>query len=135
LEQQIKAMNEEQLNNLAVSTAAILTKNEEKRKLLIEWIKASDRNIYAQCTKEVVSYDARPKLKSISCPVVVLYAHDKAMPYPQERLQKLYESSYNGLKGVKLVLVPDSFHFIMWDNPTAFMKTLSESLPADNNPR
>ena len=42
----------------AKSSASILTKDDEKKDLLLKWSKESDRKAYAQIFREIMAYDA-----------------------------------------------------------------------------
>jgi len=128
MEMQLLALAEEQFEQQVRASTAILTKQDDKKELLLKWSKSSDRKIYASYLKEVMSYDARPDLRGISCPVIVIHAYDEAMRVPQERLHQLYTTAYSKLKRVSIETIPGSFHFIMWDQPEHFILTAKEAL-------
>lgn len=134
-EKQTATLDDAQFEDQAKSSIAILTKQQERRDLLLKWSKESDRKAYSQFMRETMAYDARPELKNITCPVIVIYAYDEAMPVPEAQVIQLYTSAYADLKDVRFRPVLDSFHFIMWDQPEEFLKTLNEVLPAINAPR
>ena len=127
-EKQMVSLDDMQFEQQVKSSASILTKNDEKKALLLKWSKESDRKAYAQILREVMAYDARPELNKITCPVLVVYAYDKAMNVPEAQLAQLYANAYANVKGVHIQRVADSFHFIMWDQPERFQKTLNEVL-------
>ncbi len=129
LEKQLLSLDDMQFEQQAKSSASILTKDDEKKDLLLKWSKESDRKAYSQIFREVMAYDARPELNKITCPVLVVYAYDKAMNVPEKQLAQLYANAYANVKGVRIQRVADSFHFIMWDQPERFQKTLDEVLP------
>ena len=128
-EKQMVSLDDMQFEQQVKSSASILTKTDEKKALLLKWSKESDRKAYAQILREVMAYDARPELNKITCPVLVVYAYDKAMNVPEAQLAQLYANAYANVKGVHIQRVADSFHFIMWDQPERFQKTLNEVLP------
>ena len=128
MEKQMLSLDDMQFEQQAKSSASILTKDDKKKKLLLQWSKESDRKAYAQIFREIMAYDARPELNKITCPVLVVYAYDKAMFVPEAQLAQLYANAYANVKGVRIQRVADSFHFIMWDQPERFQKTLNEVL-------
>ena len=115
LEKHMVNLDDIQFEQQAKSSASILTKDDEKKGLLLKWSKESDRKVYAQIFREVMAYDARPDLNKITCPVLVVYAYDKTMNVPEAQLAQLYANAYANVKGVRIRRVADSFHFIMWD--------------------
>lgn len=126
METQLLALDEAQFEQQAKASVSVLTKHEEKKSLLLKWSKESDRTTYARYLRELISYDARNDLGSISCPVIVINAYDEAMRVPKERLEQLYTAAYANLKGVTIRTIPHSLHFIMWDQPDQFIATIQE---------
>ena len=128
METQLINMSEEQFAMQSKNSASILTKDPDKVDVLINWSTSSDRNVYAQVIREVMTYDARNTLVDITCPVVILYAFDEAMPIPKEQLETLYQTAYSNLEHVALIRVEDSYHFIMWDQSESFQSALASAL-------
>ncbi len=128
-EQHIVSLDQEQFAQYTTQSTSILTKTEEKRALLLQWAKRSDRTTYARIFREVMAYDARAELAKISCPVFVVYAFDEAMRVPSTQLEDLYKNAYAKLDSVQIQRVENSFHFIMWDQPARLQKLLDEMLP------
>ncbi|PID61532.1 MAG: hypothetical protein CSB44_06995 [Gammaproteobacteria bacterium] len=128
IEQKILKMNESQFEAQAKRSAAMLTKSDDKAELLLEWSRASDRDVYAQVMREVMAYDGREEIADIECPVTVIYAFDEEMPLSEERLHQFYQDAYAQVDDLGLVQVDDSFHFVMWDQPQAFYARLNEVL-------
>jgi pimeloyl-ACP methyl ester carboxylesterase len=133
-EQFMIAQDETQFAEQVKQSIAILTRHQANRETALEWSKTSDRKVYAQLLREVMTLDARPELKKIRCPVTVMYAFDENANAPEERARKLYETAYADLDGVHLHGVADSFHFIMWDQPEAFLDALNDALSAASRP-
>ena len=134
MEQFLIAQNETQFVEQAKRSIAILTKRETKRELALQWSKTSDRKVYAQLLRELMSHDARPELKEIRCPVTVIYPFDEGVNVTEERVRGLYSTAYKELDGVRLRGIADSFHFIMWDQPEKLFRDLAESLSATSKP-
>ena len=134
MEQVLIAQNETQFAEQAKRSIAILTKQQTKRELALQWSNASDRRVYAQFLRELMTHDARSELKTIRCPVTVIYPFDEGANVTEDRVRGLYRTAYTDLDGVRLHGIADSFHFIMWDQPETFLNTLNAVLPASSKP-
>jgi pimeloyl-ACP methyl ester carboxylesterase len=128
LEKQMAELDEQGFERQVKASVSILTKSDEKKELLLKWSKQSDRKVYAKYLSEIMAYDARPELKTITCPVTVLYAYDETMGVPEAQLKHLYSAAYAHLKTVTIKSVPGSFHFVMWDQPKHFYWAVKEVL-------
>lgn len=107
-------------------TAATLVKTESKRARVIADAEASDRPVAARAIYEVMTTDARPLLPRIEAPLTILYATNQ---YAGEAmLGPLYRSAYAGAPKARLIEVPDSYHFITYDQPERFGALLAEWL-------
>lgn len=93
---------------------------------VVDWSLTSDRATFAGAIHALMTTDMRPRLGDITVPVTVLAA---ANPYaPRTRVEPLYTAAYAGLDGVKLTVIDDSYHFIMFDQPAAFEAALRDGL-------
>ena len=93
---------------------------------VIGWSVASDRATFAGAIHALMTTDLRGELESIVAPTTVIVA---ANPFaPRERMERLYTGAYVGLDGVKIEIVEDSYHFIMFDQPEAFEAKLRAAL-------
>ncbi|MEG3180498.1 alpha/beta fold hydrolase [Sphingomonas sp. LT1P40] len=80
----------------------------------------SDRDVSARSYRELIVTDLRPELAKIAAPTMILYVTPKGAPVTDAQMDGFYTASYANLKGAKLKRVPDSAHFIMWDNAPVF---------------
>ncbi|TAD72007.1 MAG: alpha/beta hydrolase [Sphingomonadales bacterium] len=94
--------------------------------LVVGWSLTSDRASFAGAIHGVMTTDMRPRLPAINTPVTVLAAAN--LYAPRAKVQKLYSDAYAGLPGVKLTMIEDSYHFIMFDQPAAFEAALRVGL-------
>jgi pimeloyl-ACP methyl ester carboxylesterase len=83
---------------------------------------------YAQATYEDMTTDLRPKLPEIKTPITVLYPWDSAHGFAESATASLYEGNFAALPNKKLVRIPNSFHFIMLDQPEAFASQVNAFL-------
>ncbi len=104
----------------------ILVRDPAFHERVAQWSIDSDRASFAAAVYTVMTNDMRPRLGTITTPVTVLAAANAYVP--RARIEKLYGDAYAGLPGVKLVIIDDSYHFIMFDQPKAFEKALREDL-------
>lgn len=105
---------------------ASLIKTEAMRPAAIADSLASDRRVAAEAVYEDMITDARPLLPAIKAPVTILYATNAFAPTAMAG--PLYRTAYQALPGAKLVEVPDSYHFIMLDQPDRFQALLGAFL-------
>ena len=102
-----------------------MTHNPTMQRQILEWSKASDRKAVAAALREVMLADVRPGLAGMKMPVTALYADAGR---PGEEVDAVWKGQYLNLRGVKLVRVEGSYHFIMADRPQAFREQVSAFL-------
>lgn len=102
----------------AMSNAMV--RDEAQRKIVIAEGLASNPATSANAFHELIVTDLRPELAAIRVPVRVLYVTPAGVPLTDAQMDAVYTASYANLKGVELVRIPDSAHFIMSDNPERF---------------
>ena len=98
-------------------TAVGMTRNEAGRAAMVDWSMASDRRAMASAIREVMTTDVRPGLAAMTTPVWAVYAADANGGAPAAMADAVWGREYAALRGVKLVRVDDSRHFIMADQP------------------
>jgi pimeloyl-[acyl-carrier protein] methyl ester esterase len=92
----------------------------ERQREVTSWMLASDHGVVGRAFYELGTVDLRPELPKIGVPVTVLFALNSYIPMKPEQMQANVEAMYADLKGVKVVRVDDSRHFIMFDQPERF---------------
>lgn len=75
------------------------------------WSKASDPGVVANAMADDMLADLRPDLAKVTVPVTVLY---------KTPLESAITSGYAALGPKTLIAIPDSRHFIMYDQPAKF---------------
>ncbi len=128
LETAMLAQDDEQFEARAKQSLNVLTKDETQRDQALKWSTESDRKLYAQLFRELMTTDARPELDRVKCPVTVIFAFDEDAGVTQEHVQAIYSKAYEGLEGLELKGVDDSYHFIMWDQLDSLMELLDDAL-------
>lgn len=112
--QQILAMDEQAFADMANQSAAFMTSNVQKQKVISHWIKTSDRQTYVNGYTDLLKLDLRDSLEKITTPVTILAA---TQPYGKEQAEITYKQQYKNLKQYALIFAAGSRHFIMFDQP------------------
>ena len=80
----------------------------------------SDPGVSARSLHELIVTDLGPELPRITAPATVLYVTPKGVPLNDAQMDAVYKMAYAPLKGAQVKRVPDSAHYIMWDQPARF---------------
>jgi pimeloyl-ACP methyl ester carboxylesterase len=103
---------------------ATMIRTESLRPAVVEQSLASDRTVSGQAFYDLIVTDLRPELGNIRVPLTVLWVHPPNAPIPLEQMEQAYRLSYaNALQAV-VRRIPDSYHFIMFDQPEVFHREL-----------
>lgn len=82
---------------------------------------ASDHRVVGQAIYDDFTTDVRPDLAKITVPVTMLYPYDASTGASQAMFDGLYTGAFAPLKGATLKRIDGSYHFIMIDQPAAFL--------------
>lgn len=96
-----------------------------RRKVAI-WSAEADPVTVANLMYEVTVTDIRADLARIATPMTLLYPTSPAVP--AARADILYQASYADKPQAKLIAIPDSYHFIMLDQPERFQAEVEKFL-------
>lgn len=116
----------EQRGKAAGDTIAGMVDNQAMRPVATADVLASDPDVGSRAMRELIVTNLIPELPTIAVPVTVLYIQPKSVPIPAAQFDAAYQGAYAPLKKLTLTRIPDSAHFIMWDQPARFqaeMKT------------
>ena len=125
---QLLAQTDAEYAASAPMVAARLVKSATERANVTRWAASSDRTVVAKAMYEDMVTDARPRLPQIQAKTTVLYAFDSTMGLPQAAVDSLYSTAYNRLSAVRLIRIDGSYHFIMLDQPQAFLREVDAFL-------
>lgn len=103
-----------------------LVKNTDFHDTVVGWSVASDRATFASAIHGLMTTDLRTVLPEITAPTTVIAAANAFAP--RSRIEPLYTGAYEGLGSVELVIIEDSYHFIMFDQPQSFVEQLRRAL-------
>jgi len=105
-------------------TIAGMVRTEGLRPGVVAQSLASDPAVAAQGFYDLIVTDLRPDLANIRVPLTVLWVRPPAAPISEEQMAQFYQLSYSGVPGAVIRRIPDSYHFIMFDQPEVFQREL-----------
>ena len=109
-------------------TIATMVRTESLRPRVIEQSLASEPAVSSQAFYDLVVADLRPDLANIRVPLTVLWVVPHGAPTTREQLDAVYRASYANARGAVIRHIPDSYHFIMFDQPELFQRELGQFL-------
>lgn len=122
---QMLEMDPRAFEAMATGMAAGMAANPSRQQQIARWILEADRKTYVFGYTDLLKLDLRQDLSHIGAPVHILAA---TRPFGEDVARKNYETQYEGLKDYKLDFAPDAGHFIMYDQPEWFVRTLRDIL-------
>jgi pimeloyl-ACP methyl ester carboxylesterase len=128
MKQGIVSSTGEERRKRTEQTIAGMVRTEAMRPVALQQSLASDPAVSGQAMSELIVTDLRPELARIKVPLTVLWVVPTGAPVTEEQLTQFYKLSFANAPQAVLKHVPDSAHFIMWDNPTAFRAELKAFL-------
>ena len=126
----IRAATPEQRSKNTSATIAGMVNTESMRAGAIADSAASDPDVGGRAYRELIVTNLGPELPKITKPVTVLYVQPKSVPIPAEQFDYVYKNAYAPVQKLTLKRIPDSAHFIMWDNPQRFQSEVKAFLGA-----
>jgi len=79
---------------------------------------------------DLILTDLRPGLAKVKVPLTVLWVLPQGAPITLAQMEGYYRASYANAPQTGLKHVPDSYHFIMYDQPELFRTELRAFLTA-----
>ncbi|QNA82682.1 alpha/beta hydrolase [Sphingomonas sp. So64.6b] len=107
----------------AEQTANGLALKPESRAKVKAWVMAADPRVSAEALYEDLITDLRPDLASITTPLTVVYAWSATLP--KGRADAMFQGNFKAAPHVDYVPIGDTAHFVMLDQPDAFMTALN----------
>ena len=111
-------------------TIAGMVDTEAMRPVAVADSQASDVDVSARAYRELIVTNLIPELPKVAVPVTVLYVQPKSVPVPAEQFDAGYKAAYAPLRNLTIKRIPDSAHFIMWDQPERFQAEVKAFLGA-----
>ncbi|MEA3044102.1 MAG: hypothetical protein QOH47_1940 [Sphingomonadales bacterium] len=109
-------------------TIAGMVRTESLRPTVVAQSLASDPAVSGQGFYDLVVTDLRPEVVNIHVPLTVLYVQPAGAPLTAEQIDQFFRLSYAGAPQAMVRRIPDSYHFIMLDQPEVFRAALREFL-------
>lgn len=107
--------------------SATMSNSVEGRASVAKWMRAADLRVVAQAMYDDFTTDLRPEMPKITAPLTLLYPQDESV-LTAERAEQTYRTGFDGAKTLKMVRIPQSYHFIMLDQPALFDKEVDSFL-------
>lgn len=92
------------------------------------WSAASDQSASQNAMADDMELDLRPDLAAVQLPVTLVYPDYAPAGRTKEQTLAMYGGQYTPLKGIKLVQIENSVHFVMFDQPAKFAAALEDFL-------
>lgn len=124
------AATPEQRDANLVQNIDTMVKTESLRPIALRHSRESDEAVSTQAFYDLIVTDLTPEIARIQVPMTVLWARNPSAPVTESQMAGYYRAAYSGVPQARVVNVPDSYHFIMWDNPTMFQSELRTFLGA-----
>lgn len=124
----IMAGDEEARKMRVEKTIAGMVKTESRRAEAIADSMNSDRAVSAQAMVDLITTDLRPDLPNYKGPMEVLWVYPPGAPVAEPVYAQFFVQSFAGAPQAKVKKIADAYHFLMWDNPTAWQAELKAFL-------
>ena len=108
--------------------AAAMATSPANRATIQAWGAASDTSAVGNAVADDMTLDLRPGLAAVTVPVTLLYPDYAPVGQTKAGSQTLYGGQYAPFKGIKLVEIENSVHFVMFDQPERFALALDDFL-------
>jgi pimeloyl-ACP methyl ester carboxylesterase len=109
-------------------TIATMVKTESLRAAPVEQSLSSSPAVSGQAMYDLITTDLMPELRNIKVPVTVLWVLPPNAPVNEAQMSGFYRMAYANVPQATLRQIPDSYHFIMLDQPDAFHRELKDFL-------
>lgn len=130
MQQGIASAPEETYRERATASVSGMVRNETLRPRAVADSLASDRVVSGQAMYDLITTNLMPGLARFTGPFHVLWVVPAGVPVSQETLAAGYRAAYASAPQAVVTYIPDSAHFIMWDNPARFQSELRSFLSA-----
>lgn len=122
-------LSEPELRNARMMTARGMVRDSTRYEQIVEWAMKSDLKTEAWSALEMMGKDLRDEIAAIDVPVLVLAAFAENPVFPQftkEAVREMYASQYEKGKTVRLEVVEEAGHFIMFDQHEETFRLINE---------
>lgn len=121
---QMLEIDAKQFKSMATMMAANMTMKEDKKEVITNWILEADRKTWVYGYTDLLKLDLRNVLNKVKCETLILGAS-----FPNVKIAKEnYENQYSNLPNKTILMASNSKHFLMFDQPAWFYKTVNDFL-------
>ncbi|MFY0628803.1 MAG: alpha/beta hydrolase [Flavobacteriaceae bacterium] len=122
----VLAMDEDQFKGMATMMSTNMTNNTSKVETVTNWILEADRKTYVYGYTDLLKLDLRAALSKVKAKAFIL-----AAPSYGAVAKETMEKQYANLADKNIEMVPNSKHFIMFDQPEWFYKKVNAFLTSE----
>ncbi|MEO6682451.1 MAG: alpha/beta hydrolase [Ginsengibacter sp.] len=117
-------MADDDFKTMVMGMSQMMTNLPAKAEMLTNWAVMADRKVYVYGYTDLLKLDLREKLSTINIPSLIVGAS-----FPdKETIQINYEKQYANTKNKEIIIVEDSRHFIMFDQPQHLSELINNYL-------
>lgn len=117
-------MSEDAFKNMVNGMAQMMTNDSSKIDLITNWSVVADRKTYVYGYTDLLKLDLREILSGINIPTLILGASYS----DKETIETNYEKQYANLKNKEIIIIDNSKHFIMFDQPEQLYTQINKYL-------
>ena len=125
---QLLNMTDKQFENIANMMSPNMTYKADKEAVLTNWMTAADRKTWVYGYTDLLKLDLRNILSKVKCETLILGASFPDVKMAEEN----YIKQYSLLDNKTIKMASKSKHYIMFDQPEWFYKTINNFLANDN---
>lgn len=104
--------------------AAMVALRPDARAKVAEWLVRADARVVAEALYEDMVTDLRGDMATIATPITLLYPASAMLPAGAV-VEPFYKAAYKDTPHITFLKIADCAHFIMLDQPKAFLKALT----------
>jgi pimeloyl-ACP methyl ester carboxylesterase len=128
IRQSIATADADRRKTMTEQAIAGMVRTETLRPVAVAQSMASDASVSGQAYYDLVLLDLRPELTRIKVPMTVLWVKPPAAPLTEAQMADYYRLSYAGAPQAVVKNIPESYHFIMFDQPERFQSEVRDFL-------
>jgi pimeloyl-ACP methyl ester carboxylesterase len=129
-DQMIRATDTQRRASIEAAVTGMMNSTERRGEVLADSL-ASDPNVSAQAYYDMVTLDLTEGLSAFGGPFDVLYVTPKGAPLSDAQMDAIYAGIYAAAPNRVVKRMPNSAHFIMFDQPAVFETEVRRFLTRD----
>jgi len=116
------SMDDAQFEQTQKMSLGMMTTDQTKHELLLQWSMKSDRNTLGEIFCQLMNTDLREKIAAVKCPSLILLEANFKM------METVIAEQYSQLETAELVYANKGMHFIMYDDADWYLEQVNNFL-------